>query len=399
MSTASLPLSGCLVLDLSQGVCGPFCTRIAADLGADVVKIERPGLGDPARRVPPFRGHAPHLETGAWFLYLNGNKRSVTLDLKSATGVRLFRELARAADAVVESFRPGAMERFGLEYSSLAAVNPRVVMLSISSFGQSGPYRDYAASHAALLALSGYLYGVGEPGREPLQLGQHLGLMFAGQRAAMALLAALAARSRSGRGQHVDFSIMEALHDCLQAPTASISMMGRYPHERLGNRFPGVFKCLDGYVGMNALTQQQWEGLCLLIGRPELAEDPRLQTREGKYAHGDDVRAVVGEWVKDKTCIEIFSAGQELRVPIGLAPTVGELPDLPQHRERQAFSSLVHPAAGEVLVPGPPFRMPRSPLRRLGPAPRLGEHTQEVLCGRLGLSLEELARLKRHGVI
>ncbi len=138
----SLPLAGYTVLDLTHAVCGPFCTKILADLGAEVVKIERPGLGDSARCMPPFRGHVPHLETSAWFLYLNGNKKGVTLNLKTETGARLFKELAKGAEAVVESFRPGVMERFGLGYSSLAAINPGLVMLSVSSFGQSGPYRD-----------------------------------------------------------------------------------------------------------------------------------------------------------------------------------------------------------------------------------------------------------------
>jgi len=395
-------LSRAKVIDLTWHIAGPYCTKLLADYGADVVKVEKPGSGDPARRIGPFQGDEPHPERSGLFLYLNTSKRSITLNLKTATGVKLFKELAREADAVVESFSPGTMARLGLDYQTLEKVNPSLVMASISNFGQAGPYRDYKASHLVEDAMVGWMYLVGEPQREPLQVPGWLTHYVAGLGAAVATAAALYHHMETGQGQYVDLSMMEAMIPVQTYNTVLHSFLGAI-RKRQGNAFglgsTHVASCRDGYLGVNAFTKQQMEELFRFVEMPELLEEPKYKTLMGVREHGREITERITPWFRDKRKEETFHAAQERRIPFSLIPTTEELLNFPQLKAREWFVEVEHPVTGKVAYPGAPFKMSDTPRGIRRGAPLLGEHNWEVYGEHLGYGQEDLVRLREMGVI
>jgi len=401
MSEQALPKMK--VLDLTWYIAGPYCTKLLADQGADVVKIEKPGEGDPARSIGPFLEDEPGPDRSGLFLYLNTSKRSVTLNLKTAAGVRLFKELAREADAVVENFSPGTMARLGLDYETLEKINPRLVMTSISNFGQTGPYRDYKAAHIVEDATGGWMYFVGELDREPLQLGGWLTHYVAGLSAAVATAAALYHQRETGEGQYVDLSMMETMIPVQNNNTTMYSYLRRL-RKRVGNRFVFGFgyiaSCQDGYLGVNAYTHPQWEELCRFIGMPEMLEEPKykaLFSRREELAR--EITERIDPWFRDKKKEETFHAAQERRIPLGLIPSTEDLTNLVQLKAREWFVDIEHPVTGKVAYPGAPFKMTDTPWGIRRRAPLLGEHNWELYGERLGYSRDDLVRLKESGAI
>ncbi len=409
---AEQALAGIKVLDLSHHIAGPYCTRILAGFGADVIKIEKPGEGDPARNMEPFLNDEPGPERSGLFLYLNSNKKSITLNLRSNTGLKIFKELAKDADLVVESFSPGVMDRFGLGYPVLKEINPGLVMTSISNFGQTGPYRDYKSSHLIAWGTSGGRYGYCEPaGNRPVQGGGWLTHYITGVFGLIGAATALYHRNESGNGQHVDVSMLTSV----MLTSLHTAVVHSYRKKNLGTdvltpseQVPygygitplGILPCKDGYIGVNALTEAQWELICAFFGMPELLEDPKFQRKIGGIReHLDEAAALFSPQLMEWDRLELFHSGVEWRIPFGLVQTTEEILDSPQHKARKYFEEVDHPVMGKVTMPGAPFKMMETPWQLKNPAPLLGEHNEEVYCQRLGYTKDDLVRLREQGVI
>jgi crotonobetainyl-CoA:carnitine CoA-transferase CaiB-like acyl-CoA transferase len=369
-----------------------------ADFGADVIKIERPDGGDPARRLGPFLNDEPGPERSGLFFYLNNNKKSVTLNLKSATGVKIFKELAKDADVVVESFKPGTMARFGLDYQTLERINPKLVMTSISNFGQNGAYRDYKSNHLITWGMSGARYNDGEPGVKPVQAGGWLTHYIAGVQAVVGTATALYQRSETGSGQHVDISILESAILVTCYPTVAYSYFG-VAHNAISRPYLGIFQCRDGHIGLNVYTLAQWEMMCAFFGMPELVKDPRFQNLADINLFLEAARAMFAPLVKERGKMELFQSGNEWRIPLALVPTTQEILDSPQHQARGFFEEVEHPVMGKVTMPGAPFKMMETPWQLRNRAPLLGEHNEEVYCHQLGYSKDNMVKLREGGII
>ncbi|MBI4302306.1 MAG: CoA transferase [Chloroflexi bacterium] len=395
-------LSGAVVIDLTHRIAGPYSTKFLADFGAEVIKIERPGEGDPARKAGPFLGEIPHPEKSGLFLYLNTNKEGITLNLKTEAGRAIFKKLVKKADVVVENFSPRVMPSWGLSYEVLAEINPKLVMTSISNFGQTGPYRDYKSADIVAYAMGSMMSLIGDPKREPLKSGGSQAQYQTGLNAAVGTLTALHGSRVMGVGQHVDVSILECVASMFGMTGYYYPYMGLI-HKRRYNGYglshPTTnLPCKDGhvYVGMLFATRDE---MALLTGNNQIAEDPRFDTPIGLLTYGDEMDAMIKEFLKDYTADEIVPLAQELRMAWGPVRTIDGLLKDPQLQLREFFVEIDHPATGPVTYPGPPFMLPESPWQAECPAPLLGQHNEEIYCGQLGYSRRELVRLRQMDVI
>ena len=398
-------LSDVKVVDFTHMIAGPYCTKLLADYGADVIKVERPDGGDGARRLGPFPGDEPHHERSGLFLHLNTNKRGVTLDLKTAAGNRIARRLAAEADVVVESFRPGVMSRLGLDYDTLSADNPALVMTSISNFGQTGPYRDFRASEIVLYGMGGEMYSSGLEDREPIKLGGTMVQYQAGAAAAVATMGALFAARAWGEGQHVDISIMETQVGSIDRRMSSLvayqytgEVSKRVPFGVMG--YPiDVYPCADGYVEITGGIVY-FDRVVKMLGSPAMFDDPKWYTPEAQT--DPDLREEFDEffipWCLERTKHEIWYAAQDARVLSGPINTMEDLAGDPNFNDRGAFAEFDHPSAGRLVYPGRPFVMDRSPWAARMAAPLLGQHNAEVF-GELGYDRGALVRLRETGAI
>jgi len=377
-------LDGVRVLDLTEGVSGPFGTKQLVDHGADVLKLERPGGGDPARGEGPFPGDRPDPEKSGLFLYLNGGKKSAVLDLSEASGAQRLRELARGADLLVESFRPGELERLGLGHAALSAHNARLCTVSLSNFGQTGPYRDWELSEIVAFALAGPMYQTGLPGREPLGYTELCTQTFAGLSLATIAIGVLLGARRRGRGCHVDLSITEAFLAGGERQPVSYAFSREIP-QRVGDPLReqflmGCYPCRDGYVAVQGVGRGEswWPRVFKMMGRPELSADPRFANSLAIMAHKRDFDALWAEWLMAHTRREIFDAGAEARFPI--APVYGarEMYADPHFAARRVFDWVEHPRAGRIQLPVTPLRLHGSPAPPLRAAPLLDEHQAEL---------------------
>ena len=388
------------VLDLSEGVAGPFCTKLLAALGADVISVEAPGRGDGARSCPPFAGDEPHPELSGLFLYLNTGKRSVTLDLQQASARAIAGRLAAGwADIVIEDFAPGQLDAWGLGHEALeaarAASMPGAIVVSVTDYGQSGPYRDWRATDLTALALGGSLYIAGDEDREPLKIGGRPAQFYAGLSAFSGALLALHYRDATGEGQHVDVSTLEGIATAQEYPGAAWA----YKRE-IRVRGPGhapMFEVDDGYIGL-MFPQARWAAFCELIGRPEIEHDPRFEGTRQRRDNMAELSEIIAEWTEGKRKADLYHAVQAVQGPAGYVCTAPDLIESPQFIEREFFGEVDRPATGPLLYPGLPLRFgtERPPLRR---APLLGEHNAEVYGELLGYGAADLARMRGAGVI
>ncbi|MCX6022981.1 MAG: CoA transferase [Chloroflexi bacterium] len=394
-------LSHLRVLDLSQTVAGAYATKLLADFGADVIKLEPPGTGDPLRRLGPFPNDEPHPERSGIFLHLNTNKRSVTLDPSTPTGRAVFLRLAANADIIVETFAPGSMASWGLGYADLEALNRRLILVSITPFGQSGPYKSYQGTDLTEFAAGLRMYRYGEPDREPLRYAPHQSEYHAACYAAAATMSAVVGARLQGEGQHVDVSIQETWVGAVD------SMVLRYEYTgakngRLGHVsawYPsGIYPCADGFFQIQVSSDRHLARLGPALGMGNLLADPRFATAEARAANRDEFEADFYLWASERTKVEAAQMGQRLRVFSGPANTVADLFDDPQYQHRGFFQEVDHPATGPLRYPGAPFRMEKTPWRK-GRAPLLAEHNADVLCGQCGYSTEQVVRLRGLGVI
>lgn len=397
-------LSGVRVLDLTHYIAGPYCTKLLADYGAKVIKVEKPNSGDGARMLPPFFAQTPGVERSGLFCFLNTNKHGVTLNLKHARGREMLLRLAQDADVFVENFRPGVMDRLGLSRAELEKVNPRLVTASLTNFGSSGPYRDYQMTDGVAYALGVWTYPMGEVDRPPVQPGGAFGQYMAGLYAAIGALQAVRHRNETGESQSVEVSIQEALVATTLYDFVAFSYAG-FLRKRSGRQFhlgyPNLvtLPCADGYVGFHAGLPQHIHYLLELAERPDLAAEPRFNTLAGIGAHAKELHDVLEPWLKTRGKWDVFHLAQKRGIPTSPIPTPDEVVNWPHLKERQAFIEVEHPEGGSVKIPGPPFReqgkLPWS-LRR---APLLGEHNDEVLCGQLGYSKADVQKMQEVGVI
>lgn len=394
-------LSGLKVIDLSWHIAGPYCTKLLADMGAEVIKIEQPGTGDPSRMEGPFPNDEKDLDASGLFGYLNNNKKGITLNLKSANGGQLLKDLVRDADILVENFSPRVLTGLGLGYDDLKELNPRLIMTSITNFGQSGEYKNHRATEIVAQAMSGFASSIGEEEREPLRAGGNLRMLeyITGTFAAMSTMAAVIGRRKNNVGQHIDVSITECgllqrSYPSVQNsfPTSPVKFTKRY------RMMPSIEKCKDGYIGINLLTGQHWQDFCMMTEMYDWIDDPRFALLFNRLKHKEEFQARFDEWLLAHTKEEIFKLGAEWRVPVNPVPSFEEIVDFPQYKERDFFVSVQHPKMGEVLQPGAPFRMSETPWKINQPAPLLGEHNSHVY-SELGLSSQTIEEFLQKGVI
>lgn len=395
------PLAELVVLDLTEGAGGPFCTKLLADCGALVVKVERPGRGDPARREGPFPHGLPHPEKSALFLYLNTNKRGVTLDYRCATGRRLLLALAERADCLVESAAPGALEEAGLSREEFWRANPRLLITSVSAFGRSGPWAGWRATNLTAFAAGGQMSVTGDPDREPLVNAGHQAEYQAGLSAFAATLAGLWGVAVMEIGQHVDVGAMQGMAAALEAYLPDCAYLKRDAlTKRRGNLVSavlGVYPCADGYIGVHAMPRN-FPALAQAIDMPWLAEDERFRDSRARLVHNDELAAHIYAWAAECTRSEVYRRAGECRAPVAPVNTIADVLASPHLRARGYFREVDHPAAGCLTYPGAPFRMGATPLVG-GRAPLLGEHNEEVYGELLGLTRRDLVRLRSAGVI
>ena len=388
------------VLDLTRFLAGPFCTSMLADMGADVVKVEAPKGGDEGRYgYPPVDG------VPVFFQALNRNKRGITLDLRKDEGRAILRRLLPHFDVLVENFAGGTLARWGLAPEDLCREYPKLVVTSLSGFGQTGPWRDRPSYDIITQAASGFMSLTGFPGNAPTRGGGSLGDYVQGLFGAIAVLGALVARDRTGRGQALDVSSQDAMFSLLDQWPSIFAASGRLPRQ-VGNRHLAAvpydaYQARDGWLVIAVASNKLFRQLCAAIGRPELGDDPRFRGVVSRLEHGDEINAIVSTWVGEHTVEEVLAilGPDGAGVPCAPVYTVDQLVDHPQLVARGMIERVPHPKLGEMLVPGVVIKMSETPgaIRTLGP--ELGQHTDDVLTELLGLSGDEIARLRAEQVI
>ena len=386
-------LSYLRVVDLSNGIAGAFCSKLFAHFGADVIKVEPPS-GDPTRSLGPFSGGNSDPEASGMFMYLNANKRGATLDLESERGRRLAADLMAKADIVVESFAPGEIENMGLGYDAIQKTNPATIMVSITPFGQAGPWRDWQATELVEYAASGLSYVNGSPDREPLKEPGFESSYQAGACGFLGAMTALAHRDFTGRGQQVEISIQEAAAATFAPQFLGAMHSGESPRRGSTPLLP----CKDGYVSLNVRHDATWEYMWLFFDAPEIAQDTRFSTAAERRRRADELEELLLPYLANYTMEELFHGLAPLRLLIGMTMTVGQLVEDPHLRERGFFASSPHPTSDDVVMPGAPFRMSETPWSFDSPAPTIGQHNDGVFA-ELGLNPDELAGPREEGFV
>jgi len=394
----TLPLEGIRVLDLTTVLSGPLCTMMLADAGADVIKIEPPG-GDPARGMgPPFWG-----DEGCEFLALNRNKRSICLNLKTAGGRKVFLRLCETADVVVENFRTGVVERLGIDHETLRAVNPRLIYCSISGFGRTGPRRDQPAYDSIMQAFVGIMKSTGTADGPPVRSSVSVCDIGAGMYANQAILLALMARERTGRGQRVETSLFEAQVAWMLFRAVGYFATGKAPAGRWGSASPHLvpyqaYPTKDDYVMVGVLNDRLFARLAEAVGLPELAGDPRFVTNKLRVAHRAELNAILEARFRQQTTAVWVEAFTRAGIPASPINSIEDVLNDPQTDARQMILTLLHPAVGEIKVPGPAIKFSESQRTSHLPPPLLGQHTEEIL-SELGYGPADQERLRREGAI
>ncbi len=398
------------VLDLSRILAGPWASQILADLGAEVIKVERPGAGDDTRGWgPPYlKDEAGEtLADSAYYLCANRNKKSVTIDFTTPDGQRMVRELAARSDILIENFKVGGLRKLGLDYESLKAVNPRLIYCSITGFGQTGPYAPRAGYDYLIQAMGGLMSVTGrgddEPGGGPLKVGVAVTDLMTGLYAATAVLAALAHRDVTGVGQHIDLALLDVQVACLANQSMNYLYSGAQP-PRLGNAHPNVvpyqdFPTADGHMILAIGNDGQFARLCAALGEPGWAEDERFRTNTARVSNRNLLAGMIRERTPARTTGAWIGILEAANVPCGPINGLAEVFADPQVQARGMRISLPHPEAGPIPLVANPIRLSETPVSYRNAPPRLGEHTAEVLGGLLDLDGEALASLSKAGVI
>ncbi len=394
------PLQGIRVLDLSRVLAGPYCTMNLADLGAEVIKIELPGHGDDARRFPPM---IPNSADSAYFYGVNRGKLSVTLDLRAAQGAAIFLDLAALSDVVVENFSPGTMARFGLAYEQLRARNPRLIVCSISGFGQSGPMASEPAYDIVAQALGGTMSVTGAAGGEPTRCGVSIGDMVAALYGVVAILAALRVRDRSGVGQHLDIAMLDCQVAMLEGALGQYSATGAIPG-RIGSRHPSItpfqqFPAADDYFVVGVGNEALWQRFCDALGLAHLKNDARFADNPSRTRNHAQLDVLLREHFSTRPRAHWLDLLAKAGVPCAPVSNVAEVARSPQLRARNMILPAEHPTYDGLLVPGSPLKSADDAAPPPTRAPALGEHTEAVLERLLGYDRVRMAELRARGII
>ncbi|MCE7860792.1 MAG: CoA transferase [Chloroflexi bacterium CFX2] len=400
------PLNGIRILDITRALAGPYCTMMLGDLGADVIKVERPGVGDETRGWgPPFVGepYGNYPGESAYFIAANRNKRSITVNIQSREGQDILRKLAGVCDVLVENYRTGDLDKLGLGYAEMHVLNPRLIYCSVSGYGRTGPYADRPGYDAVLQAEGGMMSVTGSVEGPQSRVGIPIIDITSGMFASTAILAALRARDVTGEGQLVDISLFDS-HLALLTNVASNYLVGGKPPKRLGNAHPNLvpydsFQACDSWFVLGVANEKQWGILCDVLNRPEWKTDSRFETNrrrvENRSILAEELNKIFSRQNADHWLEQLVKAG----LPCGRINTVPEVFDLPHARARDMILESEHASAGTLKLPGFPYKFSSTPAAIQKPPPMLGEHTEEVLKGLLNFSAEDVAALKDKGAI
>lgn len=396
-NTSNMALQGLKVIEMGQLIAGPFASKLLGEFGADVIKIEPPGVGDPLRKWRKIKDG-----TSLWWHVQSRNKRSLTLDLKQTEAQEIVRKLVSEADVLVENFRPGTLEGWGLSYEALKAINPRLIMLRISGYGQTGPYRDLPGFGVIGEAMGGLRHLSGYPGQAPVRVGISIGDSLSSLYGVIGVLLALQERARSGEGQEIDVALYESVFAMMESLIPEYDAFG-YIREPAGSALPGItpsnsYPCKDGsYVLIAGNGDSIYKRLMSLIGRDDLGNDPRLAQNDGRSQHAELIDGAIAEWTAQRGRDEVIEALKGARVPAGYPYTAADIVQDPHYLARQMIEQ-VQTSVGPLKVPGVLPKLSRTPGRIGTGGPQLGEHNDDILAG-LGLSAEQVAGLRERGII
>jgi crotonobetainyl-CoA:carnitine CoA-transferase CaiB-like acyl-CoA transferase len=400
------PLTGIRVLDLSRVLAGPWAGQNLADLGAEVIKIERPGMGDDSRAFgPPWVKDAQGRETkdSAYFTSANRGKKSVTVNLQQPEGQALVRALAAKSDVLLENYKYGDLQRYGLGFDDLKIINPRLIYCSVTGFGQTGPYKERPGYDFMIQGMGGMMSVTGEPGAEPQRAGVPIADIITGMYASIAICAALAHRAHSGQGQHLDLALLDSQIALLAYQNTNYFATGK-PPGRIGNLHPNIvpyqpFRAADGEVILACGNDNLYRKFCEAAGRPELASDPRFETNGKRVENRVELTRLLGEIFRKRSKKDWVALLDAAGVPNGPINDIAQVFAEPQVQARGVKIEVEHPVAGKLPMVASPMRFSATPLEHRTPPPLLGEHTEEILRGVLGMSVEEVARLRQRGAI
>ena len=399
----SIPANGALsdlrVLELGTLIAGPFCGQILGDMGAEVIKIEAPGQGDPMRHWGP----QPRGTPSVWWPVIGRNKKAITLDLRQADGQRIFKDLCLKADVVIENFRPGTLEKWNCGWEELAAINPRLILVRVSGYGQTGPYSQRAGYGGIGEAMGGLRYIVGEPDRPPSRVGISIGDSLAAVHACMGTLAALHHRQRTGVGQVVDAAIYESVLSMMESLVTEYDQLG-HVRERSGPILPriapsNVYPTRDGIVMIGANQDTVFARLAAAMEMPALAQDPRFRDHQARGANQQELDATIAQWTATLGTRDLLARLEQYGIPSGLIYRTADMFEDPHYAAREAIVTTEHPAFGKLRMQNVAPRLSASPSSIRTPAPELGQHNEEIYRGLLGLDDAALAELRSRGVV
>ena len=399
-----LALKDVRVIEYGEFISAPYCGKLLADLGAEVIKVEKPAEGDIARRRGPFLNNIPGLERSGLFLYLNTNKLGITLDIEKATGRAIFKKLVKDADILIEDTKPGRLDALELGHNALKAINPSLVMTSVTSFGQAGPYKDYKGSDLLGWHMGGPGYTTPRhttsAEQEPLRVTR-MSSFITGISAAVATMCALHVQRQEDTGQQVDVSQLEA----------TILAHGLYalywPYEHRSDsrltRFAvapiGFFKCKDGWIFLNSIEPHHWQRLVEVMGNPEWAEEELFKDAFSRAEHWDSLEPLMSDWANKQTKAEIFQAASEKKIPMTPVHSIADIMGNKHLKERSFFMDIEHPETGKLTCTGAPYRFSETPWTIRKPAPLLGQHNEEIYCHRLGYTRTEMVKMYEASII
>jgi CoA:oxalate CoA-transferase len=391
------PLKGLKVIDMTRVLAGPFCTMMLADLGAEVIKVERPGTGDDSRAFGPHQNGE-----SAYFMSINRGKKSLTLDLKSEKGKNVLRRLIEKADVLVENFKPGVMKKLGLGYDELAKINPRLIYCASSGFGHSGPYSSRPAYDLIIQGMGGLMSITGPDENTPTKVGSSIADIFAGVFSTIGILGALNHRHQSGKGQMVDVAMLDCMVAILENAVARYTTTGVDPVP-IGNRHPSIapftsLKTSNGFINVACGNDQLWKKFCDVIGREKLALDDRYQNNADRCQHMDELIPVLNQSISQNTTEFWLEKLEEAHVPAGPINRISEVLKDPQVLARNMLVELMHPTVGKIHVPGTPVKFSETAAEINSPAPTLGQHSREILA-QAGFSSEEIDALINEKVV